>query len=901
MDDLASSGPDAGIDAFTDAFTDAYDEKKAVLNGVFAETLGLRRVANDRSFFDLGGHSLLATRLITKIRERVGTDVSLLTVFECPTVDLLAAQLVLDDGRSARPPLRRMSRPDEIPLSPAQVRLWFLNRLPGPNGHYNMPMAYRVRGPLDIAALGSALGDVVARHEVLRTAYPDWDGRPQQIVLDVADAHPGLTVTAADPDRLEDLLAEEGAYRFDVTAETPLRARLFELAPDDHVLSLVVHHIACDGWSLLPLTRDLGQAYAGRQRGEPLTDDLEVQYADFALWQHELLADQRDERALLDRQMDYWRRQLADHPGVRPLDGMLPRPPTPTHRGTERLGHMPATAHAAILELAGATGASPFMIVHAAVTALLARHGAGDDVVIGTPAAGRSDSKLDDLIGFFVNTLVLRVRTDGDPTFVELLSRVRTADLAAFAHQDVPFDHLVHDLNPARTGSWQPVFNVMLAYQNNAPAEFSLAGTEVTAVRVPSAVARFDLRIEFVERMTPERRPDGIDWTITWAVDVVPDQVADTLIDELQAILVDVCARPDRPLSRVLAVDAEEPVTADVEDGTGRAGNGGRRAAREQPSLAFVCSPFGQQWVGMGRTMFHEEPIFRDVLVAYDAELAIHAGWSLVEELFLDEPRSRIHDVSVGQPLVFALQVAMSSWLEAAGVAPAAVAGHSLGEIAACVVAGIIDLSDAARLVFHYSGQQRRLTGHGGGMLVAEISAAEVRRYLEEHARAATIATENGPRTTALAGQQHELQEIMEDLRARDVLCAMIRVDLPAHSASIDPIIPDLVRLTAGITARPGRIPMISSVTGRLLDWRDVGPAYFATNLRQPVLLADATREVLAAGHDALVEISANPILAPALAQSVAAHGSDAEVLTTMRRNDSDDRVGLVRLVQQRA
>ncbi|MGW5446789.1 acyltransferase domain-containing protein [Streptomyces asiaticus] len=314
-------------------------------------------------------------------------------------------------------------------------------------------------------------------------------------------------------------------------------------------------------------------------------------------------------------------------------------------------------------------------------------------------------------------------------------------------------------------------------------------------------------------------------------------------------------------------------------------------APRDRPRIAFVCSPYGQQWTGMARNLFRTEPVFRNVLQECDRELAPYTGWSLVEELFQDGPQARTGDVDVMQPLVFAIQAGLAAWFEAAGVRPDAVVGHSLGEIAACVIAGVLDLPDAVRLVHHYSYQQSRVAGPDGGMAVVELSAAELEERLAARDTSICVATRNGPRTTALAGNRAELEAMVAELKTEGVLCAMIRVDLSAHSPAIDPIMADLEKALDGITARPGRIPIISSVTGAPLNWRDISPSYFVRNLREQVRLADATAHLLGEKFDVLLEISANPVLASALEQSVDDSGSAATVLASMRR-DGDDRVG---------
>ncbi|BFV59623.1 hypothetical protein KCMC57_up47270 [Kitasatospora sp. CMC57] len=861
--------------------------REEILCAVFAQVLGVDQVTIDDSFFDLGGHSLLATRLAGRIRAALDVEVPVRTVFEAPTVAQLAEHLEQGSG-NRRPALRRLERPAEIPLSQTQRRLWFLNRLHGAAGHYNMPMAYRLGGPLDLTALRLALGDLVARHESLRTAYPDWDGRPQQIVLEPEEAPVELPVDATTEAQLPGALSAAAGYPFDLTVETPLRARLFRLAPQEHVLLLTVHHIACDGWSLLPLQSDLASAYAARHLGlEPSWAGLPVQYVDYTLWQDELLGAADDPNSLVNRQLAFWHSELAGMPDRLRLDVAAPRPQTPSHRGARVPFRITRATHQALHQLARETGTSVFMVVQAALAALLTRRGAGTDIAIGIPTAGRGDEGLDDLIGFFVNTLVLRTRTDGDPSFRELLVRVRGTDLAAFAHQDVPFDHLVQALNPPRSPAWHPLIQVMLAFQNNASTELGLPGLEVGVEPVAEGITRFDLRFELFEGFAEERAPDGIDGSLTYALDLFLPEDGERLVREFTELLDAVAAGPGQRLSEL----GRTPAPLTTEDTSG----GPPPAGPDGPRVAYVCSPYGQQWVGMGRTLFRTEPAFRAALEECDAELVRHTGWSLVHELFLDEPEARTGDVGVMQPIIFALQVGIARWLESAGVRPGAVAGHSIGEVAASVIAGILDLPDAARLVHHYSDQQRRVAGPANGMAVVELSADDLSAHLRGHEGSVSVAGRNGPRTTVLAGDRTALESIVAALQAADVLCAMVRVDLPAHSPGIDPILADLEEAIGELTPRPGRVPMISSVTGKELDWQQATAGYFAQNLRQPVLLADATAQLLT-DHDVLVEVSAHPVLAPALWQSVEEAGGAATVLTSMRRGP-DDRAGLIELL----
>lgn len=863
-------------------------QQEEILCAVFAQVLGRDRVTIDDSFFELGGHSLLATRLAGRIRAALDVEVPVRTVFEAPTVAQLAEHLEQGSG-SRRPPLRPVERPAEIPLSQTQRRLWFLNRVHSAAGHYNMPMAHRLRGDLDLPALRLALDDLAARHESLRTAYPAWDGRPQQIVLEPDEAPVELPVNTVTEAELPEALSAAAGYAFDLTAETALRAHLFRLSENEHVLLLVVHHIACDGWSLLPLNRDLALAYAARRLGqEPDWPELAVQYPDYTLWQEELLGDPEYPNSLVNSQLAFWKGELAGMPDRLRIDVTMPRPDTPSHRGGRVPFRVGPSTHRALNHLARETGTSVFMVVQAALAALLTRRGAGTDIAIGIPTAGRTDEGLDDLIGFFVNTLVLRTRTDGDPTFRELLFRVRSTDLAAFAHQEVPFDHLVQALNPPRSPAWHPLIQVMLAFQNNESAELRLPGLEVETEPVTEGITRFDLRFELFEGFDGHRAPDGIDGSLTYALDLFAPAEAERLTRELTELLDAVAAAPGARLSELDG--------APVHKLTG----GGPSAVPEPtagdgPRIAFVCSPYGQQWVGMGRTLFRTEPAFRAALEECDSELARHTGWSLVHELFLDEPEARTDDVGVMQPIVFAIQVGIARWLEEAGVRPAAVTGHSVGEIAASVIAGILDLPEAVRLVHHYSDQQRRVASPHSGMAVVELSAVDLSKHLRGLEGNVSIAARNGPRTTVLAGDRSELEAMVAKLQVADVLCAMVRVDLPAHSPAIDPILADLERAIGVLTPRPGRIPMISSVTGQALDWQQATAGYFAQNLRQPVLLADSTAKLLT-GHDVLVEVSAHPVLAPALWQSVEESGIAATVLTTMRRGQ-DDRTGLIEVL----
>ncbi|MFG3253799.1 amino acid adenylation domain-containing protein [Streptomyces sp. NPDC048172] len=517
-----------------------------LLCGIFAEVLGQERIWADDHFFDLGGHSLLASKVVSRLRQELGVELRLRDVFEAPTPAELAAALPAADAARARPvAVPADERPEEVPLSFAQQRMWFLSHLEARAATYHLPRALRLTGELDPAALGRALGDVVDRHEALRTVYPDDDGRPVQLVLDAGTAHPDLPLTAVAAAELDEALAERAARPFDLANELPLRAELFELAEDDHVLLVVLHHIAGDGWSVLPLARDLCTAYEARLRGEaPAWEPLPLQYADYTLWQRELLGDPADPASLAARQLGHWREELAGIPDALDLPTDHPRPAASSHVGGTVGFELDPELHETVAALARANGASVFMVLHAAVAALLSKLGAGDDIPVGTPVAGRTDAALDDLVGFFVNTLVLRTDLSGDPTFRELVGRARDTDLAAFAHQDVPFEHLVEALAPTRSLGHQPLFQVMLAFQNNEGAGFSLPGLTTTVAPVPTGTARFDLAFELTERPG-----GGVDGHLEYSADLFTEDGARTLTERLTRLLRALAADPDRPLS----------------------------------------------------------------------------------------------------------------------------------------------------------------------------------------------------------------------------------------------------------------------------------------------------------------------------------------------------------------
>ncbi|WP_369359725.1 amino acid adenylation domain-containing protein [Streptomyces sp. cg2] len=539
--------------------------REELLCGIFAEVLGVESVGIDDGFFDLGGHSLLATKLVSRIRTALATELPVNRLFDAPTVAGLSA--ALEGADTARRGVTARPRPDRVPLSYAQQRLRFLDLLEEGSTAYNAPGALRLTGTLDRAALRTALGDVLARHESLRTVFGQDAEGFHQVVLTHGDALPELPVHEVTEDQLGARLAEASRHPFDLSAEVPLQAQLFALGERDHVLLLVLHHIAGDGWSMGPLVRDLSTAYAARTEGaEPEWDRLPVQYADYTLWQRELLGAEDDPGSEISRQLSYWRRALAGLPEELALPVDRPRTDELSPRGGQVAFDIPAALHARLGEMAQAGRASLFMVVQAALAALLTRLGAGTDIPLGTPIAGRTDDAVEDLVGFFANTLVLRTDTSGDPAFTELVGRVREAALAAYQHQDLPFERLVEVLNPERSLARHPLFQVCLTLHHTDPQALladvaRLPGLGVRLEAVPIEDTKFDLNFELTEQFGPDGTHAGIRAELDYSADLFDRDTACTLADRFLRVLATVAAEPGRPLSDVDVLVAGERAT----------------------------------------------------------------------------------------------------------------------------------------------------------------------------------------------------------------------------------------------------------------------------------------------------------------------------------------------------
>ncbi|MEU1591211.1 amino acid adenylation domain-containing protein, partial [Micromonospora sp. NPDC005710] len=444
-----------------------------------------------------------------------------------------------------------------IPLSYAQRRLWFISQLEGPSNTYNMPMVLRLTGDVDVPALCAAARDVLTRHEVLRTTFPTADGEPHQSIVEPEDLTWHVELVDVSPAELKAELEGAAKTVFDIATDLPVRSWLFSTGPDEHVFVTVMHHIVSDGWSITVLTRDLTAAYEARRAGRsPDWEPLNIQYADFTLWQREVLGDTDDPDSLMSRHVAYWREALAGAPEELALPFDHSRQAIASHQANSVPLRVTPALHAQAAELAAEEGVTLFMIMQAAVGMLLSRLGTGTDIPIGTPVAGRTDEALDDLVGCFINMLVLRTDVSGNPTFREVLVRARETALSAFEHQDVPFEKLVEELAPTRSMARHPLFQVMLGVQTSTDAEGEAIGVGIGLTG--EGAAKVDLEFSVGELLDGDGAPGGLQGEVMGVAELFEAATLRRLADRLVAVLETVIANPDVRLNDVDVLDAEE-------------------------------------------------------------------------------------------------------------------------------------------------------------------------------------------------------------------------------------------------------------------------------------------------------------------------------------------------------
>ncbi|MFI1934341.1 condensation domain-containing protein [Streptomyces sp. NPDC020330] len=531
--------------------------RQEILCGIFADMLGRETVGVHDDFFDLGGHSILAARIAGRVRTLFGVELDLSAVFRGPTVAQLDARI--SRSEQVRAVLRPVEpRPALLPASPGQQGLWMVDQIQGPNASYNIPTALRLQGALDAGALEAAVNDVVVRHEALRTTFRNHDGAPHQHVVPEPEARVHLERSSCRHAELPDFLAALAGRPCDLGDGPLIRAFLVSLDPDEHVLLLLIHHIVSDGASLDPLLGDLSTAYAARREGAaPRWDPLPVQYVDYALWQRELLGSEEDPDSVLSRQLDFWRGTLAGLPTELDLPAARPRPETPSFRGELVPLTVGADLHRRLVVLARRQGATMLMVLQTGLAALLSRLGAGTDVPVGTVVSGRTDEALDQLIGFFTNTLVLRTDLSGNPTITELLDRVRATDLAAFAHQNAPFERLVELLNPERAAARHPLFQTMLVLQGRGQPQPDWPDVQVVPFEVGNETAKFDLSLWLREDYVDDV-PAGLNGSFEFSVDLFDRTTVEDLATRFVRVLEAMATAPDTRLAQVDLLSAEE-------------------------------------------------------------------------------------------------------------------------------------------------------------------------------------------------------------------------------------------------------------------------------------------------------------------------------------------------------
>ncbi|HKS08829.1 MAG TPA: amino acid adenylation domain-containing protein [Pyrinomonadaceae bacterium] len=520
-----------------------------LLSNIWAQILRLRSVGLHDNFFDLGGHSLLATQVVSRVRETFNVELLLRALFEHPTIAGLAQSIdtaLQAEAVGTLTPIERVDRAGKLPLSFAQQRLWFIDKLSSGNTVYNIQVAVRLLGQLDRGALEKALNEILRRHEVLRTSLAVKDGVPIQIVA--PEYSIALPLTNLSGSTLESVCAEEGRYSFDLERLPLVRFRLLRLAENKHVLLLTMHHIISDGWSLGVITQELASLYRAfaSDKESPLSE-LPVQYADFAHWQREWLTGE-----VLENQIAYWKKQLGQIANLElPTD--RPRPSVQSFRGARRFFTLPADLAESLGSFSRREGVTLYMLMLAGFKVLLNRYSNQDDIVVGTDIANRNRSEIEPLIGFFANQLVLRTSLAGNPTFRELLGRVREVTLGAYAHQDMPFEKIVEELAPERDLGRNPLFQVMFIFQNNPMPALEIGDLTIEPIEMTEATTAFDITLAL--NQTPNGEIRG---SVRYSTDLFDSSRIDRMTGHYETLLRSIVTDADARLSALEMFTEEE-------------------------------------------------------------------------------------------------------------------------------------------------------------------------------------------------------------------------------------------------------------------------------------------------------------------------------------------------------
>src|SRR5215213_1334731 len=548
LDRLALPAPDLARPELDTNFVAPRNALEEQLVEIWVEVLGVTWVGVHDDFFELGGHSLRATQLVARVREVFGVELPLLSLFEEPTIAGFAERIE-EARRGAQglttPPLVPASRDAQLPLSFSQQRMWLLDQLEPDTPTYNISHALRLSGTLEAEALKRSIEGIVSRHEALRTTFAAVDGEPVQVISPTMDTKLPVEDLSGLPQAEREaeakrLALEEKRRPFDLERGPLFRAKLLRLGEEEHLLLLTMHHVVSDGWSMGVFWRELGALYGAFSEGKPSPlAELPIQYADYALWQRQWLTGE-----VLDSQLTYWKERLAElSPLELPTD--RPRPAVQTHRGAREKLVLPESLTRALKELSRREGATLFMVLLAAFQALLGRYSGQEDVAVGSPIAGRNRAETEGLIGFFVNNLVLRTDLSGDPTFKELLRRVREVALGAYDHQELPFEKLVEELRPERDLSRVPFSPVMFALQNMPREALKLPNLSLERQRVRSGTVKFDLSIFIFEQA------QDLTGALAYNADLFDEATIERMLDHLRTLLEGIVKDPDRHLSEL--------------------------------------------------------------------------------------------------------------------------------------------------------------------------------------------------------------------------------------------------------------------------------------------------------------------------------------------------------------
>ncbi len=532
------------------------NQTEARIAAIWSAVLGLQRIGIHEDFFALGGHSLLASQVIARVRAAFKREIPLRTIFEAPTVAKFAAQIepqLNQASSTTTSALRHKANIEHLPLSFSQRRLWFLDQLEPNSATYNLSKIVRLQGALDEIALWQALQTIVARHDILRTSFTATNGEAVQVIaasiamdLPITDLRESPLVSReAEAEKVAKTMAAEP---FDLTRSPLLRVGLIKLSSEDHLLVLVFHHIISDGWSVGVLLQELGTLYQALLAGqEPALPALPIQYADYAVWQQDYL--QGD---VLAEQLQYWKQQLAGAPALLQLPTDQPRPAVQRYRGAQVSLQLPAHLRAELQTFSQRQGVTLFMTLLASFQVLLARYSQQEQIVVGTPIAGRTRIETEPLIGFFVNTLALRGDLSGHPSFEELLQRTREAALGAYVHQELPFEKLVEELQPARSLSYAPLFQVMFALQNAPRADMQWGDVQLTSVRLPSNSAKFDLSLDVYFN------DEGLAARLEFDRDLFTPETTTRMLQQWQTLLEGIAQTPSQPIHALPLLTPQE-------------------------------------------------------------------------------------------------------------------------------------------------------------------------------------------------------------------------------------------------------------------------------------------------------------------------------------------------------